>query len=402
MAELWYFTCEGKQMEPVTSAELKQLAVTGFLRPTDMVWKEGMAQWVKAGGIKGLFPPGTPTSPNAIRAKSDTVPMPMPTRPRNDAVDDDDDRPRRRRRDVDEEDEEDERPRRKRRREKAGMSGLMLGLIIGGCVLAGMIVVGGILFAVLRGGRSGTIATYTFDIGPSQFHSRTFHFQTGTLYEFKVNSDKNTDVDLAIENPPNARVAHDISIGPNSYLQWSPTVSGQFHVKVLNLDMAQGNRSHVVIRAIGKSNGPVGNIPPGMVFQPNFPNPVIAPKIPRPRPPGFPVNQPPGFPGNPQPNAPINGPTDKVEVGILQPGADWETTITYKEAKQIDIRVDSDIRQCDVDLFVRQNNRHIASDTRISSDCRVTFQAQPNIPYRFLIRNLGPQATNCSITYTQP
>ena len=45
MAEMWYYTSEGKQMEPVTTAELKQLAASGMLKPTDMVWKEGMPKW---------------------------------------------------------------------------------------------------------------------------------------------------------------------------------------------------------------------------------------------------------------------------------------------------------------------------------------------------------------------
>ena len=30
MAEMWYYTCEGKQMEPVTTAELKKLAASGY------------------------------------------------------------------------------------------------------------------------------------------------------------------------------------------------------------------------------------------------------------------------------------------------------------------------------------------------------------------------------------
>ena len=53
--ELWYYTCEGKQMEPVSAAELKQLASSGMLKPTDMVWREGMPKWLRAGSTRGLF-----------------------------------------------------------------------------------------------------------------------------------------------------------------------------------------------------------------------------------------------------------------------------------------------------------------------------------------------------------
>ena len=48
MANLWYYTSEGKQMKPVSGAELKQLAASGLLRPTDLVWTEGMPKWVRA------------------------------------------------------------------------------------------------------------------------------------------------------------------------------------------------------------------------------------------------------------------------------------------------------------------------------------------------------------------
>src|SRR5882724_10873460 len=75
MSELWYFTCEGKQMEPVTTTELKQLATSGYLRGADMVWQEGMPAWVKAESIPGLIPPG---APQAVLTKSDT---PVPQQP---------------------------------------------------------------------------------------------------------------------------------------------------------------------------------------------------------------------------------------------------------------------------------------------------------------------------------
>src|ERR1700730_13151301 len=56
MAEMWYYTCEGKQMDPVTMKELKRLVGDGTLKPTDMVWKEGMARWIRASSVTELFP----------------------------------------------------------------------------------------------------------------------------------------------------------------------------------------------------------------------------------------------------------------------------------------------------------------------------------------------------------
>lgn len=55
MGDQWYFSRDGKQAGAVSEAELTQLASSGQLSPTDMVWKEGMSGWVHAAKVKGLF-----------------------------------------------------------------------------------------------------------------------------------------------------------------------------------------------------------------------------------------------------------------------------------------------------------------------------------------------------------
>jgi MFS family permease len=51
----WYYTRAGQQVGPVTSPQLRQAARSGELAPTDLVWKDGMAEWAPAGKINGLF-----------------------------------------------------------------------------------------------------------------------------------------------------------------------------------------------------------------------------------------------------------------------------------------------------------------------------------------------------------
>ena len=53
--EMWYYTVNGRQVGPVTEAQLKVLVRSGELSRTDMVWKVGMSGWDQAGHIKGLF-----------------------------------------------------------------------------------------------------------------------------------------------------------------------------------------------------------------------------------------------------------------------------------------------------------------------------------------------------------
>ncbi|MDB5320819.1 MAG: hypothetical protein JWN40_2450 [Phycisphaerales bacterium] len=59
----WHYSSNGQQLGPVTSAQLKQLVGSGQLQATDMVWKDGMADWAPAGRIKGLFDGGAAARP---------------------------------------------------------------------------------------------------------------------------------------------------------------------------------------------------------------------------------------------------------------------------------------------------------------------------------------------------
>jgi hypothetical protein len=121
----WYYAAGGERHGPVSAPELKKLAGAGTLTPTDLVWKDGMADWVPARSIKGLFPatPANPAGP-AARAPSKSgeqaAARPRPAAEEDDrppvgrGAEEDDDRPSRRRRD---DDDGDDRPSRSRRRD---------------------------------------------------------------------------------------------------------------------------------------------------------------------------------------------------------------------------------------------------------------------------------------------
>jgi uncharacterized RDD family membrane protein YckC len=52
----WYYLRNGQQAGPVGSGQLKQLAARGGLQPHDLVWRDGLSNWVPAARVKGLFP----------------------------------------------------------------------------------------------------------------------------------------------------------------------------------------------------------------------------------------------------------------------------------------------------------------------------------------------------------
>jgi len=58
----WYYTIDGQQHGPVSPDELRQLAASGRLKPTDMLWREGYPQWVPAGRTKLFVKPDAPAA----------------------------------------------------------------------------------------------------------------------------------------------------------------------------------------------------------------------------------------------------------------------------------------------------------------------------------------------------
>src|SRR5262249_39175169 len=151
-----------------------------------------------------------------------------------------------------EDEDEDERDDRRRARGRQGLSGLAIGLIAGGVALALLLVIGlGVFFIARASAGPGVVADYNFDIGPNQFHARNQMLRSGNTYEFRVDSNQNTDVDLHVFDPGGQQVGFDETIGPNSLITLKAAMSGQYRIEVANLDPARGNHSHVVIRNLG-------------------------------------------------------------------------------------------------------------------------------------------------------
>lgn len=77
MADEWYYAKGKEKVGPLTAAQMKQLARSGELARTSMVWKTGMPKWVQAGQVNGLFPEAPP------QKASVTVPPPLPVEQTN-------------------------------------------------------------------------------------------------------------------------------------------------------------------------------------------------------------------------------------------------------------------------------------------------------------------------------
>jgi uncharacterized protein DUF4339 len=71
MGDEYYYSQAGQRCGPVLGEQLKQLAASGQLQPTDLIWKEGMPGWIAAAKVKGLFP--APPEPNRVAEQSSAV-----------------------------------------------------------------------------------------------------------------------------------------------------------------------------------------------------------------------------------------------------------------------------------------------------------------------------------------
>ena len=72
MPDQWYFAQNERKFGPVSSQKLKALAQSGQLKTADLIWKEGMENWVQADRLKGLF---------VTASNSATVPPPLKANP---------------------------------------------------------------------------------------------------------------------------------------------------------------------------------------------------------------------------------------------------------------------------------------------------------------------------------
>ena len=70
-AAQWYYARDGKKGGPVSAQYLKEKAQSGQLLPTDLLWKDGLKDWVAAGTLPGLKFPAT-TRPLALQAAATT------------------------------------------------------------------------------------------------------------------------------------------------------------------------------------------------------------------------------------------------------------------------------------------------------------------------------------------
>ncbi len=70
---LWYYTLGDNQFGPVAFSRVQALAAGGQILPQDCLWTEGMADWIEAGRVAGVF--GQSTQSRGASGEMDTKPV---------------------------------------------------------------------------------------------------------------------------------------------------------------------------------------------------------------------------------------------------------------------------------------------------------------------------------------
>src|SRR5688572_29845829 len=75
---MWYYSKNGAQLGPIGPAEMESKLKAGEIATTDLVWKEGMADWLPAGKVAELQ---VVLSPPVHASEPPPVDRPIPVSP---------------------------------------------------------------------------------------------------------------------------------------------------------------------------------------------------------------------------------------------------------------------------------------------------------------------------------
>jgi len=285
MADIWFYTRGGKQMDPVSTPELKQLASRGLLKPTDMVWKEGMPQWVRASSAMGLFDDQPRAGSGAGRPGVESSRRSGPQQ-----------------RGVDRDDGMGYSGSRQGQSKGLG-TGAKVAIVMGVVLLLGGLAVAAVLLKMNSGAEPHPVAvtkvmdkklieggpgkdaavlpfvpkdvidSYEVTIKDLADDKRFVEVKAGARYEVTATSDRGCNLDVYIDDEMTREVAKTVNAAGTGKVAFTPMATGRYRIEVVNMGKGD-SKFNVVVRSLGADLGgpfakvdPVAPVPvvPGLV-----------------------------------------------------------------------------------------------------------------------------------------
>ncbi|MGF1577768.1 MAG: DUF4339 domain-containing protein [Gemmataceae bacterium] len=258
LAGVWYYTNNRRKHGPVSFNEIQSLVRNGTLNPTDLIWQEGMPDWVQVQACQELIGDqhgGDVSSQGALgHSENDDLPglagisgRPLPSgrrnkrKPplRNDLDDDKKDTPLRPRPIpglTDDDPEETDQPRRRRRRRKPRPKSSSTVMVIAGAVglFVLFLIIGLAITAIARSGKDVTLhGKRSWNLRQGEAKSFPIRFNKDHVVDISVTSKGQSDVDLFVFDGKKLIVA-DEGWGQHCELNFIPDRTKTYKVVVIN------------------------------------------------------------------------------------------------------------------------------------------------------------------------
>lgn len=214
MADEWYYTRNGERMGPVTTSQLRTEAASGRVQPTDLVWTDGMPQWIPASAAREIFP--DPTSAALDPPLGRPAPPEPPTQRSHH-------RPG-------------ARPPRRRARASGLSTGALIAIIGSVSALVILVVIAIVILIVTSERRAPISGSYSVHLFPGGTDSRPVYFSAGKRATINVSTDRGLNVDLMVYDSRNNLVASDIRQARERFVEFMPPRSETYRIEVVNRD----------------------------------------------------------------------------------------------------------------------------------------------------------------------
>jgi hypothetical protein len=195
----------------VSTAFLRQEAAEGRLQPNDLVWREGMPQWIVASAAREVFPAQTSDFDVPLEEPSRHAPEP-----------DLEDTPARRR------------PRPRERRAPGLSTGAIVAIILSISAVVILVLVGVVIFLINRDTFTTRSGSYTVFLFPGGRDSKPLFFSSGRRVHLHLNTDRHVNLTINVYDARGMLIHSHMRQGIDHHVDFFPPRSETYRIEIIH------------------------------------------------------------------------------------------------------------------------------------------------------------------------